>query len=85
MNWQKKLNEARASAAALKASLNGMSSERKPPESKWKALFRKSPLEDVEPVVKKNMYDKGFIQNLSEIIFPFSTRPSFSQTKSKSH
>ncbi|KAF3454395.1 hypothetical protein FNV43_RR04842 [Rhamnella rubrinervis] len=86
MNWQEKLNEARASAAALKASLNGMSSERKkPPESKWKALFRKSPLQDADLVVKKNMYDKGFIQNLSEIIFPLSTRPSFSQNKSKPH
>ncbi|XP_024926072.3 probable protein S-acyltransferase 17 isoform X2 [Ziziphus jujuba] len=84
VSWQKKLNEARASAAALKASLNGMSSERKPPESKWRSFFRKSPLEDVEVVVKSNMYDKGFIQNLSEIIFPLSTRASFTQTKSKS-
>lgn len=83
MNWQKKLNEAKASAAALKASLNGITSEKKPPERKWRALFRKSPLEDAEVVVKNNMYDKGLIQNLSEVIFPLSTRPSFSQTKSK--
>lgn len=79
ISWQKKLNEAKASAAALKASLIGMSSERKPPESKWRAFFRKSPLEDVQAVVKNNIYDKGFIQNLSEIIFPLSTRPLFTQ------
>lgn len=84
LSWQRKVNEAKASAAALKASLGELSSEKKPPESKWKAFFRKSKLEDVEVVVKNNIYDKGFFHNLHEIFFPLSTRCSFSQNKSKS-
>ncbi|XP_030956370.1 probable protein S-acyltransferase 17 isoform X2 [Quercus lobata] len=83
ISWQGKINEAKASAAALKASINGMSTEGKPPESKWRAFFRKSPLEDVQ-VVKNNIYDKGFFHNLHEIIFPPSMRSSFLQSKSKS-
>ncbi|KAK2633600.1 hypothetical protein Ddye_028430 [Dipteronia dyeriana] len=82
ISWQKKLREAKASAAALKASINGMSSESKPLESKWKAFFRRSPLEEAETVVK-NMYDKGIIHNIWEVITPLSTRCTFSQTKSK--
>ncbi|KAM3752839.1 hypothetical protein ACB098_03G048700 [Castanea mollissima] len=82
VSWQGKINEAKASAAALKASINGMSTEGKPPESKWRAFFRKSPLEDVQ-VVKNNIYDKGFFHNLHEIIFPPSMRSSFLQSKSK--
>ncbi|KAG8649703.1 probable protein S-acyltransferase 17 isoform X2 [Manihot esculenta] len=83
INWQRKLSEARASAAALKASISGMSSEEKRPASKCKSFFQRSPLEDVEVVVKRNMYDKGYFHNLCEIIFPLSTRPSFLQKKSK--
>ncbi|KAK1582471.1 hypothetical protein Q3G72_015344 [Acer saccharum] len=83
ISWQRKIKEAKASAAALKASINGMSSESKPPESKWKAFFRRSPLEEAETVVKNNMYDKGIIHNIWEIISPLSTRRPFSQTKSK--
>ncbi|KAK0599595.1 hypothetical protein LWI29_006762 [Acer saccharum] len=83
ISWQRKIKEAKASAAALKASINGMSSESKPPESKWKAFFRRSPLEEAETVVKNNIYDKGIIHNIWEIITPLSTRRSFSQTKSK--
>ncbi|KAK1583071.1 hypothetical protein Q3G72_020719 [Acer saccharum] len=83
ISWQRKIKEAKASAAALKASINGMSSESKPPESKWKAFFRRSPLEEAETVVKNNMYDKGIIHNIWEIITLLSTRRSFSQTKSK--
>ena len=83
ISWQGKINEAKASAAALKASINGMSTEGKPPESKCRAFFRKSPLEDVQ-VVKNNIYDKGFFHNLHEIIFPPSMRSSFLQSKSKS-
>lgn len=78
-----KLNEARASAAALKASINGMSSEAKRPESKCKSFFRRSPLEDTEVIVKQNVYDKGFFHNIFEILFPLSTRPSFFKNKSK--
>ncbi|KAJ9180178.1 hypothetical protein P3X46_008455 [Hevea brasiliensis] len=83
INWQRKLSEARASAAALKASISGMSSEAKRPASKCKAFFQRSPLEDVEVVGKRNMYDKGYFHNLCEIIFPLSTRRSFLQKKSK--
>ncbi|XVF31257.1 hypothetical protein REPUB_Repub16aG0129900 [Reevesia pubescens] len=46
ISWQKKLSEARASTAALKASITGMSSEGKPPKSKCKSFFRRSPIED---------------------------------------
>ncbi|KAI3883396.1 hypothetical protein MKX03_009629 [Papaver bracteatum] len=77
-----KINEAKVSAAALKASISGMTGETKPPESKWKAFFRKSPLEDVEVIVKDNIYDKGFFSNLNEIVFPLSTRRSFLASKS---
>ncbi|KAI3927778.1 hypothetical protein MKW98_023379 [Papaver atlanticum] len=77
-----KINEAKVSAAALKASISGMTGEAKPPESKWKAFFRKSPLEDVEVIVKDNIYDKGFFSNLNEIVFPLSTRRSFLASKS---
>ncbi|KAK1584277.1 hypothetical protein Q3G72_031497 [Acer saccharum] len=83
ISWQRKIKEAKASAAALKASINGMSSESKPPESKWKAFFRRSPLEEAETVVKNNIYDKGIIHNIWEIITPLSTRRSFLRTKSK--
>ncbi|KAA8536920.1 hypothetical protein F0562_029398 [Nyssa sinensis] len=83
LSWQRKVNEAKASAAALKASISGLSQERKPPESKWKALFQRSRLEDVH-VVKNNIYDKGFFHNFYEIVSPLSTRWSFSQMKSKS-
>ncbi|XVE89765.1 hypothetical protein DITRI_Ditri20bG0021300 [Diplodiscus trichospermus] len=84
ISWQKKLREARASTAALKASISGVNSEGKPPESKCRSFFRRSPLEDTKAVVKNNVYDKGFIHNLYEVIFPVSTRASFLQTKSKS-
>lgn len=83
LSWQRKLNEARASTAALRASINGMSSEVLPRESKWRAFFRRSPLEDAEPVVKENKYDKGLIKNIYEIIVPLSSRSLFSQKKSK--
>ena len=82
IDWQRKLNEARTSAAALKASISGMSGKAKDPDSKWIAFFRRSPLQDAE-VVKRNMYDKGIFHNLGEIIFPLSTRSSFLRKKSK--
>eukprot|EP00258_Populus_trichocarpa_P040473 XP_024456492.1 probable protein S-acyltransferase 17 [Populus trichocarpa] len=50
ISWQRKLNEARVSAAALKASISGMSSEAKRPESICKSFFRRSPLEDSQVV-----------------------------------
>ncbi|MBA0816834.1 hypothetical protein Gohar_001452, partial [Gossypium harknessii] len=66
ISWQKKLIEARASTAALKANIAGMSTEGKPRESKCKSFFRQSLLQDTEAIVKKNVYDKGFFHNLYE-------------------
>ncbi|KAK6911485.1 Palmitoyltransferase, DHHC domain [Dillenia turbinata] len=83
LSWQKKLNEAKASEAALKASISGLSPDKKAPEGKWKSFFRRSPLEHVDTVVKNNKYDKGYFHNICEIIFPYSSRPSFSRTKLK--
>ncbi|CAN1761112.1 Probable protein S-acyltransferase 17, partial [Linum perenne] len=76
LSWRKKLNEARAS-------IRDLGKEAKPTESKCKSFFRRSPLEDAEVVSKQNTYDNGFFCNLGEVIFPFSSRPSFSGMKSK--
>ncbi|KAF3633009.1 putative protein S-acyltransferase 17 [Capsicum chinense] len=83
LSWKKKVNEAKASAAALKASLGELNQEKKLPVSKWKAFFQRSHLEEVE-VVKNNIYDKGMLQNVVEIVVPLSTRRSFLQGKPKS-
>ncbi|KAL4320038.1 hypothetical protein GQ457_18G007530 [Hibiscus cannabinus] len=84
VSWQKKLIEARASSAALKASIEGVNSERKPPENKCKSFFKRSPLENTEAVEKNNVYDKGLFHNLYEVIFPVRIRASHLHTKSKS-
>ncbi|CAN1348029.1 Probable protein S-acyltransferase 17 [Linum perenne] len=84
LTWQKKLHEARASIGNLDN--NAEVKKLAPQESKCKALFRRSRLDnDAEVVVVagQNTYDKGFFRNLGEVIFPFSSRPSFSRTKSK--
>lgn len=83
LSWQRKIKEAKASAAALKASMDGLNIKGKPPAVERKSFFRRSPLEDAETVVKNNMYDKGFVHNLYEVIFPLSTRPSFRRNQSK--
>ena len=75
------MNEAKASAVALKASINSMQREAKPPESKWRSFFRKSPLQNEEVVVKDNIYDRGIFSNICEILFPLSERRSFRQKK----
>ncbi|KAF7817874.1 putative protein S-acyltransferase 17 [Senna tora] len=82
MSWQRKVNEAETSAAALRASISGMSNDKKPLLSKWRTFFRRSPLEDVQ-VVPKNLYDKGIIRNVLEVIFPLSTRRSLTRCKLK--
>ncbi|XP_019104587.2 probable protein S-acyltransferase 17 isoform X2 [Beta vulgaris subsp. vulgaris] len=84
-NLQMKINEAKASALALKTSINGLGLESKPPQSKWKSFFRRSPLSDAEFAVEKNVYDKGVVHNLCEVLFPFSTRSSFVRAKEKYH
>ncbi|XP_014518793.1 probable protein S-acyltransferase 17 isoform X2 [Vigna radiata var. radiata] len=83
IEWQRKLREAKVSAEALKQSIDGIRSEKQPSSSKWRAFFKKSPLEDVV-IVKNNVYDKGFFHNILEVISPFSARWSFTQNKLKS-
>ncbi|CAL4914540.1 unnamed protein product [Urochloa decumbens] len=83
MMWMKKENEAKANAAALKASMDSSNSEaHKAPPSKWKAFFVRSRRPSVEPVVKNNIYDRGMIRNMCEVIVPLSERKSFSCRKS---
>ena len=79
----KKENTAKASAAALKDSVNAASSEgQKPVPSKWKMFFSRARTTAEEPVVKNNIYDVGRIKNLWEVIVPLSERRSFSRRKS---
>lgn len=81
LDWRKKLNEARASAAALKASLHTMNGEvKEAPKSKCRQFFRKSPLQS-EAIVKNNAYDKGYLRNVLEILVPLSERHSFFHRK----
>ncbi|CAL9105990.1 probable protein S-acyltransferase 17 isoform X1 [Musa acuminata AAA Group] len=82
ISWKRKLNEAKASAAALKAGIQAISEEAKAPESKWRAFFRRSPLQNDDVIVKNNLYDQGLISNICEIIFPLSERKSFFHRKS---
>nr|XP_043614811.1 probable protein S-acyltransferase 17 [Erigeron canadensis] len=82
LSWQRKVQEAKASAEALKASLGDLSQEIKPPDSKWKAFFKRSHLEEVE-IIKENIYDRGFFRNLFEIIYPLSSRRTFLKQKLK--
>ncbi|XP_058082532.1 probable protein S-acyltransferase 17 [Magnolia sinica] len=76
ISWKMKLNEAKASSAALKASIHAMNGEGKPPESKWRMFFRRSSLKNKEVVVKDNIYDRGAFRNLLEIMCPLSGRRS---------
>ena len=81
--WMKKENAAKASAAALKASINAASSEaQKPAPSKWKTFFSRPRTPVEEPVVTNNIYNVGRIRNLWEVIVPLSERSSFSRRKS---
>ncbi|CAD5181448.1 unnamed protein product [Musa acuminata subsp. malaccensis] len=82
ISWKRKLNEAKASAAALKAGIQTLNEEAKAPESKWRAFFRRSPLQNDDVIVKNNLYDQGLISNICEIIFPLSQRKSFFHRKS---
>ncbi|KAH0881543.1 hypothetical protein HID58_068937 [Brassica napus] len=58
ISLRKKLSEAKASSAALKAGTPYCEAEAK-----------------AQAIVKRNMYDRGSFQNLSEIVFPLSSRP----------
>ncbi|XP_051148622.1 probable protein S-acyltransferase 17 [Andrographis paniculata] len=84
LSWQRKVNEAKASAAALKSSIDELNHERKPRESKWRMFCARSRLDEAR-VVKNNIYDRGFLQNIYEIIIPLSSRRRlFRVSKSKS-
>ncbi|XP_076923813.1 putative protein S-acyltransferase 17 [Bidens hawaiensis] len=86
LSWQRKVKEAKASTEALKASLDDLSQETtKPQPSKWKSFFKRSKLhqEDSVEIIKNNIYDRGFFQNLYEIVYPLSSRHSFSTHKLK--
>jgi len=81
--WMKKENAAKASAAALKSSIDAARSEaQKLAPSRWRTFFSKSQIPAEEPVVTKNIYDVGRIRNLCEVIVPLSERKSFSRRKS---
>jgi len=81
--WMKRENEAKANAAALKASMGSANSDaHKTPPSKWRAFFVRSRRPSMEPVVKNNIYDRGMIRNMFEVIVPLSERKSFSRRKS---
>ncbi|XP_010524891.1 PREDICTED: probable protein S-acyltransferase 17 [Tarenaya hassleriana] len=78
ISWQKKLSEAKASAAALKGNIQGSATEPDPPERKCRRSAA------VEAIVVRNMYDRGSLSNVSEIVFPLSSRPSFRKANPKS-
>ncbi|XP_024015227.1 probable protein S-acyltransferase 17 isoform X2 [Eutrema salsugineum] len=79
ISLRKKLNEAKASSAALKT---GVPSEPKKPSAKRKCLGlcgrSESEAKAEEAIPKRNLYDRGSFQNVSEIVFPLSSRPSTS-------
>ncbi|ERN18472.1 probable protein S-acyltransferase 17 isoform X1 [Amborella trichopoda] len=88
ISWKKRLNEAKASSAALKGDTfadENVSGREKPPQKRH-ALFcctRQKVGEKVgEVIAKKNMYDRGVLRNVFEIIIPFSARRSFLFRKS---
>ncbi|CAN6970116.1 hypothetical protein IGI04_033300 [Brassica rapa subsp. trilocularis] len=80
---QKKISEAKASAAALKAGMSNTELER-PAMSKWRGLWRRSEAKAESIVAKRNMYDKGNFRNISEIVFPLSSRQAFLKPYHKS-
>lgn len=75
ISCQRKLNEAESTDAVPRESMSG--------KSKWKALFPRSSPDTVDIPKKNNTYDRGFVHNVGEVIFPPSTRRSFIATKSK--
>lgn len=80
MSLQKKISEAKESAAALKA---GMELERSV-ERKWRGLWRRSEAKAKDIIANRNLYDKGKFENISEIVFPLSSRQPFWKTNHKS-
>ncbi|RID64452.1 hypothetical protein BRARA_E03389 [Brassica rapa] len=77
ISLRKKLSVAKASSAALKAGAPYCEVKKR----KCFGLCGRSSAHDDEAeakaqaIVKRNMYDRGSFQNLSEIVFPLSSRP----------
>ncbi|CAA7041210.1 unnamed protein product [Microthlaspi erraticum] len=88
ISLRKNLSEAKKSAAAIKA---GMPREPKKPLAKSKCFGLcgrsstnvETEVKAEEAIAKRNLYDRGSFQNVSEIVFPLSSRPS-SSSSSKS-
>ncbi|KAL0744387.1 hypothetical protein Bca4012_085900 [Brassica carinata] len=89
ISWRKKLSEAKASSAALKAGTPYCEVKKR----KCLGLCGRSSSHDhddeaeakAKAIVKRNMYDRGSFQNVSEIVFPLSSRPRTScKSKPKS-
>ncbi|XP_008658681.1 probable protein S-acyltransferase 17 isoform X1 [Zea mays] len=81
--WMKKENEAKADAATLRSSIGSANSDaQKAPPSKWRTFFMRSRTPSMEPVVRNNIYDRGMITNLCEVVVPLSERKAFSRMKS---
>ncbi|KAL5211008.1 hypothetical protein ABZP36_006631 [Zizania latifolia] len=80
--WVKKENEAKAAATCKASSSTANGEVRKSQPRKWKAFFSRSHTQADETVVKNNIYDRGMIRNLCEVIVPLSERRSFSHRKS---
>ncbi|KAL1214877.1 putative protein S-acyltransferase 17 [Cardamine amara subsp. amara] len=83
MSLQKKISEAKESAAALKAGMTNIELEHSV-ERKWRGLWRRSEAKSKVIIANRNLYDKGNFENISEIVFPLSSRQSFCQTNQKS-
>ncbi|ESQ32268.1 hypothetical protein EUTSA_v10004370mg [Eutrema salsugineum] len=82
INLQKKISEAKASAAALKAGMTNTELDR-PAKSEWSGLWRRSEAKAEALIANRNMYDKGSLRNISEIVFPLSSRQAFRKTNHK--
>ncbi|KAK3147164.1 hypothetical protein QOZ80_3BG0278900 [Eleusine coracana subsp. coracana] len=82
--WMKKENEIKANADVLKASIDSVNREaHKSPPSKWRTFYGRPRTPSEGTVVKNNIYDRGLIRNLWEVIVPLSERRSFSRKKSE--
>ncbi|GAB2218752.1 hypothetical protein Droror1_Dr00001982 [Drosera rotundifolia] len=81
INLSRSLSEAKANASTVEGTANGLT--HKPPKSKWKSFFRRSPSTVLEVETQRNIYDKGAMNNLWEVMFPLSSRLSFWQAKTK--
>ncbi|KAK8960118.1 putative S-acyltransferase [Platanthera guangdongensis] len=80
LSWRRKVNEAQASAEALRAIIRAVDGEAKVPTGKCRNPFRRSPFQS-DLAVKNNVYDRGIFRNALEILVPLSERRSFIHPK----